>query len=77
MGCPHAGPPGGEPSGTPYLSFYCDDLEGTIAELLEHGVEFVDEISDVGYGLAVHFKVPGDFTVELYQPRYRRNSAAE
>lgn len=31
--------------------------------------------SDVGYGLATHFRVPGDFTIELYQPRYVKQPA--
>ena len=62
------------PSGTPYISFYCDDIRKTIAELKQRGVEFVDDVSDAGYGLTTHFKVPGGFTVELYQPRYQRNA---
>lgn len=60
-------------SGTPYISFYCDDIEKTVAELTGRGVEFTDEISDAGYGLVTHFKMPGDFTVQLYQPKYKRN----
>src|SRR5579871_1567482 len=61
----------GKPSGTHHISFYCDDIQQTVNELKGRGVEFVDEITDVGYGLATHFRVPGDFTVELYQPRYK------
>ena len=64
----------GEPSGTHHLSFYCDDIETTVAELRARGVEFTDGITDVGYGLATHFKVPGDFELELYQPRYRKRA---
>lgn len=59
------------PSGTPYLSFYCDDLEGTIQEFEARGVEFTGGIRDVGYGLATRMKAPGDFEIELYQPNYR------
>lgn len=40
-------------------------------------MELVGEVANAGYGLAVHFKVPSDFTIELYQPRCRRNFAAE
>ena len=36
------------------------------------GVEFTDGIRDVGYGLATHFRVPGGFQLELYQPSYRK-----
>lgn len=72
MGChPTAG--GEEPaSGTPHISFYCDDIEATVDELERRGVEFTTGIVDVGYGLATRFRVPGDFDVELYQPHYRK-----
>jgi catechol 2,3-dioxygenase-like lactoylglutathione lyase family enzyme len=75
MGChPAEKEEGGRPvpSGTPYISFYCDDLEKTVAELRARGVEFTGGITDAGYGLITHFKVPGDFEVQLYQPRYRK-----
>lgn len=72
MGCHPADAAAGHPSGRPYISFYCDDIQQTVRELEGRGVEFTDEISDQGYGLAVHFKMPGDFEVELYQPHYAR-----
>lgn len=62
----------GSPSGTRYISFYCDDIRKTVDELEQKGVEFIDEITDAGYGLATRFKMPGNFSVELYQPRYTR-----
>ncbi len=71
MGC-HPLEEDGPPSGTPYISFYCDDLEETVAELQERGVEFTTNISDVGWGRTIHFKMPGDFDVQLYQPNYRK-----
>ena len=70
MGCHPAEAPDGRPSGTHYLSFYCDDVEKTVKELRARGVCFTDEIADRGYGLAIHFEMPGDFQVELYQPTY-------
>jgi catechol 2,3-dioxygenase-like lactoylglutathione lyase family enzyme len=76
MGCHPAETPGGERSGTHHISFYCDNIEQTVSQLKARGVEFTDEISDKGYGLAVHFKVPGDFEVELYQPRYTKRAKA-
>lgn len=76
MGChPAESQDGPVPSGTPDISFYCDDVEVTRRELEAKGVEFVDDIADAGYGLVTHFKVPGDFTVQLYQPRYTLNRA--
>ena len=64
----------GKPSGTHEISFYCDDLGATIADLKERGVEFVDEVQDEGWGVVTHFKMPGNLVVQLYQPRYSKNS---
>jgi len=58
------------PSGTADISFYCDDIQQTVSELKEKGVEFTQEIEDHGYGFVTHFKVPGDFVIQLYQPKY-------
>jgi hypothetical protein len=64
---------GNEPSsGTPAISFYCDDIEQTMTELRAKGVEFTQAVEDHGYGLVTFFKVPGDFTIQLYQPRYAK-----
>jgi predicted enzyme related to lactoylglutathione lyase len=71
MGC-HPTEPEGPPSGTAHISFYCDDLQATIAELRGRGGEFVDEIQDLGYGLVTHFAAPGGFDIQLYQPKYRK-----
>lgn len=77
MGCHPADKEAGSTSGTHNISFYCDDIEKTVAELKTRGVEFIDDVADHGYGLVTHFKMPGDFAVQLYQPRYTRNSSAK
>ena len=59
-------------SGTADISFYCDDINKTVEELRSRGVEFTQEIQDHGYGLVTHFKVPGGFAVQLYQPKYKK-----
>ena len=59
-------------AGTNAISFYCDDIEETVAELKRKGVEFTMDIEDHGYGLVTRFKMPGDVTVQLYQPRYEK-----
>ena len=46
-----------------------------MAELKGRGVEFTDGVTDQGYGLVTHFKMPGDLEVPLYQPRYTRNES--
>ena len=65
----------GAPSGTQDISFYCDDIEQTVAELKGRGVEFTGPVTDRGYGLVTFFKVPGGFEVQLYQPRYSKGPA--
>src|SRR5262249_54849253 len=75
MGCHPADKGEGVPSGTHDISFYCDDIEKTVAELKARGVEFTGPVADQGYGLVTHFKMPGNFQVQLYQPRYTKKAA--
>jgi hypothetical protein len=75
MGCHPAEPPVSPPSGTHDISFYCDDIHATVAELKGRGVEFTGEVRDEGYGLVTQFRLPGDFAVRLYQPLYSKGSA--
>lgn len=63
---------GGAPSGTAEVSFYCDDIDATVNELKRRGVEFTQDVEDQGYGLVTYFEVPGDFKVQLYQPKYAK-----
>ena len=72
MGCHPTEGKDDVPSGTPHISFYCDDIEQTVAELKGRGVEFTEGIADHGYGLVTHFRMPGDMEVQLYQPRYTK-----
>jgi catechol 2,3-dioxygenase-like lactoylglutathione lyase family enzyme len=74
MGCHPADADKGAPSGTHNISFYCDDIKKTVAELRKRGVEFTDDVQDHGYGLVTHFRMPGDIQVQLYQPRYKKHS---
>lgn len=74
MGCHPAEAVDGKRSGTPHISFYCDDLRATVAELKQRGVEFVDDVQDLGYGLVTHFRMPGDFAAQLYQPLYEKHA---
>jgi catechol 2,3-dioxygenase-like lactoylglutathione lyase family enzyme len=60
------------PNGTHDISFYCDDIEKTVEELKSKGVKFKGEIEDHGFGLVTFFQVPGDFYVQLYQPKYKK-----
>lgn len=70
LGCHPADEEHGASSGTPDISFYCDDIKATVQELKNKGVEFQGDIEDHGYGFVTHFKVPGNFYIQLYQPKY-------
>ncbi len=72
MGCHPTEGSGATPSGTHDISFYCDDIHQTVAELKARGVEFEGGIETRGYGFVTSFKVPGGFAVQLYQPRYKK-----
>lgn len=73
MGVHPADAKDGHLSGTHNVSFYCDDIQKTVADLKKKGVQFTDDIQDHGYGLVTHFQMPGNVEVQLYQPRYKRN----
>jgi predicted enzyme related to lactoylglutathione lyase len=60
------------PSGTADISFYCDNINETVNDLKSRGVEFTQEVEDHGYGFVTHFKVPGGFKVQLYEPKYTK-----
>lgn len=52
------------------ISFYCDDIEATVAELEEKDVVFTRDVRDDGFGWTTHFEIPGGIVVQLYQPKY-------
>ena len=76
MGCHPADDEKAPPSGTHDISFYCDDIELDGRRACGSGVEFTGPVEDQGYGLVTHFRVPGGFEVQLYQPRYTKNPAS-
>ncbi len=57
------------------ISFYCDDILHTVAELKAKDVEFSTDITDAGYGFVATIRMPGGMDVELYQPKYHKGSS--
>jgi hypothetical protein len=49
----------------------CHDIEGTVAELKEKGVEFTAPVTDESYGRITRFRVPGAGEIALYEPRHQ------
>jgi len=66
---------GQPPAGTHDVSFYCDDIRGTVADLKARGVQFRGGVADHGYGLVTYFTMPGGVTVQLYEPKYQKRAA--
>ena len=60
------------PSGTADISFYCDDIHASVAELTARGVEFTHPVEDHGYGFVTHFMAPGNLRIQLYQAKYSK-----
>ena len=52
------------------MSFMCDDINRTIAELRAKGVTVVGEPKDEGYGITTMLHLPGGCEVMLYEPRH-------
>ncbi len=67
---------GRPPSGTHDVSFYCDDIHGTVADLKSRGVSFDQAVEDHGYGFVTYFTMPGGVRVQLYEPKYQKRSAS-
>ncbi|HYY91176.1 MAG TPA: hypothetical protein VE955_04245 [Candidatus Dormibacteraeota bacterium] len=64
-------------SGKHEISFYCDDIKGTVATLKKRGVVFDEEISDAGFGLITYLTIPGNVRVMLYEPKYTKNKSKD
>jgi len=52
------------------ICLMCDDLELTIAELADKGIEFRGEPEDQGFGIFTKMLLPGGVEVLLYQPKH-------
>ena len=52
------------------VSFMCDDIHETIADLRSKGIEVRGEPQDQGYGIMTTVVLPGGLDVGLYEPRH-------
>ena len=53
----------------------CDDLDATVAELIDHNISCVD-VSQESWGKLTRLKLPGGGTVGLYEPAHERPDPA-
>jgi len=62
------------------VSFYCDDIRSTVAELEARGAKFTlrpgsgqaSPVKEEDWGFVAVLEVPGAGEVDLYQPKYAR-----
>ncbi len=68
----HPGPGvmAGREEGRTEIFLMCHDVVATRRELEARGVEFVDPITDEGWGLLTRLEVPGFGQLGLYEPRH-------
>lgn len=59
-------------SGTADISFFCENLEESVEKLKAKGAIFKGPIEDHGYGFVTFISAPGNFWIQLYQPKYSK-----
>ena len=52
------------------LYLMCDDIQVTVAELRDKGVEVAREVSDQGWGLLAAIRLPDGSEFPIYEPRH-------
>lgn len=59
-----------ESSGAAELYLVCDDVDATVADLRDRGVEFDGGISDQGWGRLATIRLPGGGRLGVYEARH-------
>jgi predicted enzyme related to lactoylglutathione lyase len=52
------------------LYLMCDNIQATVAELRDSGVEMARDISDQGWGLLAAIRLPDGSEFPIYEPRH-------
>ncbi len=53
------------------ITFMCDDINATIADLRAKGIRIDGNPKDEGFGVTATMILPGDVHVMLYEPRHK------
>lgn len=61
-------PTDGDPRHELYLM--CDDIQATLAELRDKGVEVARDVTDQGWGLLAAIRLPDGGELPIYEPRH-------
>jgi catechol 2,3-dioxygenase-like lactoylglutathione lyase family enzyme len=59
------------------LMLMCDDLEATVAQLKEKGVQFTRPVQELAWGVLIGLRLPGGGDLALYEPRHPRANAGQ
>jgi hypothetical protein len=70
LGVHPAGGPEPESGAHHQVSFMCDDIHATVAELRAKGIRIDGEPEDRRFGIAVTMTLPGEVKIMLYEPRH-------
>lgn len=60
-----------EGSTTHQVCFMCDDIEATVADLREKGVDILGDPVDESFGVTTTMVLPGGVHVLLYEPKHQ------
>lgn len=52
------------------LYLMCDDIQATLAELRDKGVEVARDVTDQGWGLLAAIRLPDGGELPIYEPRH-------
>lgn len=52
------------------MTLMCDDIDATVAQLRQRGVEFEGDVTDQGWGRVIRMVLPDSSRLLLYQPRH-------
>ncbi len=66
----HPGEGWGQPEGGHRLFLVCDEIESTVAELKQKGVEFTTGVIEEDWGRLATLVVPGHGEIGLYEPKH-------
>jgi len=52
------------------LYLMCEDIQDTVTELQDKGIELTRPITDAGFGLTTAIRIPGGGELGLYEPKH-------
>ena len=71
LGVHPSGDPADKSAGTHQLSFMCDDIADTMADLRKRGVRFDTAPHKEGFGTIAMMTLPGNVKMMLYEPHHK------